>query len=51
MDLPFIMSETDTKMHSNNKFDLSALGDPATLACCACLAFMLMDTFAGFMDN
>eukprot|EP00339_Tiarina_fusa_P001987 CAMPEP_0117005264 /NCGR_PEP_ID=MMETSP0472-20121206/5947_1 /TAXON_ID=693140 ORGANISM="Tiarina fusus, Strain LIS" /NCGR_SAMPLE_ID=MMETSP0472 /ASSEMBLY_ACC=CAM_ASM_000603 /LENGTH=305 /DNA_ID=CAMNT_0004706465 /DNA_START=166 /DNA_END=1086 /DNA_ORIENTATION=- len=44
MDLPYTINATESKMHANDRFNIgSVMNDPAALACCACLAFLLVD--------
>mmetsp|Transcript_93507 Transcript_93507/g.140296 ORF Transcript_93507/g.140296 Transcript_93507/m.140296 type:complete len:306 (-) Transcript_93507:303-1220(-) len=44
MDLPYTVNATESKMHANDRFNIgSVMNDPAALACCACLAFLLVD--------
>jgi hypothetical protein len=49
MDLPYEINATESKMHANKGFGIgSLLQEPAALACCACLAFILID---GLLDG
>jgi hypothetical protein len=50
MDLPCEMNETDKGMHENEGFGGGigdVLEDSGPLMCCACLAFMFLDSFLG----
>jgi hypothetical protein len=50
MDLPYEINATESKMHANKGFGGMAglLQEPAAIACCACLAFILID---GLLDG
>lgn len=46
MDLPYIIEETETQMHSNSRFKAGKFGIEAaagTAGCCGCLGCLMLD--------